>query len=193
MFRALYNHECFAVVLNAWKVYNQLMIIDNDTVENELYIYNGQTKDHIPHGHGKMTYLNDDYFFEYEGDFVEGNEEGKGRQVTADGVYVGEFVGGSAKGSGRFIFSGNSSFSEGDVCEGTFDNVAEGQCVMHYANGDTYEGSFKGGFPYGLGKLTYADDSVYEGEFDEVPSGYGKLTYSDGSFFEGQFEYGMPV
>lgn len=44
----------------------------------------------------------------------------------------------------------------------------EGKGVMKYSHGDSYEGSFLNGFPYGEGKYQYSDGGVYEGEFKNV-------------------------
>ncbi|CAM9664301.1 unnamed protein product, partial [Choristocarpus tenellus] len=38
---------------------------------------------------------------------------------------------------------------------------------MTYSNGSKYEGEWKGGRKHGKGKLSMADGSVYNGEFDD--------------------------
>lgn len=42
--------------------------------------------------------------------------------------------------------------------------------------------------------MTYSDGSCYEGGWEnDKRSGHGKLTYADGTVFEGEFLEGEPV
>ena len=182
-----------------FRVYNGLMGKEIKTIENEFFTYTGEVKrnpsqngeEYIPDGRGKIIYRNDDYFFEYEGQFAEGIEEGIGTLVTSDGVYSGRFAKGAPEGEGKMRYRDNGCFFEGDICEGLFEGgFAEGQGKLYYADGSIYEGNFKGGFPMGRGKLTYYDKSIYEGEFDNKPNGKGRLTTSEGAVSEGFFEEG---
>ena len=70
--------------------------------------------------------------------------------------------------------------------------------VYTYSNGDQYQGEwFKSkpksiGKPQGAGKMTYADGSVYEGNWLKgKPHGRGKIVYADGSTFDGSWNEGL--
>lgn len=60
-----------------------------------------------------------------------------------------------------------------------------GECKNDKANGtgkaigiDTYEGSFKNGYPEGVGKYSWKDGNWYEGNFKSgIRTGYGTLHY----------------
>lgn len=58
---------------------------------------------------------------------------------------------------------------------------------------DVYEGSLVNGVREGFGKLTYADGSVYEGEFaNNLPSGNNEtLLFADGRRYQGTFIEGQ--
>ena len=44
----------------------------------------------------------------------------------------------------------------------------------------------------GLGKLTYNDGTIYEGEYKNgIKKGKGKLIYSGGKIYEGYFDNGL--
>ena len=61
---------------------------------------------------------------------------------------------------------------------------------MVYANGDVYEGEFKGTKPNGKGIMKFAKD-VYEGEFENgYPMGKGKMYYKNGYVYNGEFKDG---
>lgn len=72
-----------------------------------------------------------------------------------------------------------------EAISGTYD----GDCKKGLANGtgkasgiDTYEGTFKKGFPDGNGTYTWANGDIYVGEFKKgSKSGAGKLTSADGT------------
>jgi len=79
------------------------------------------------------------------------------------------------------------------------DGLYQGQGVIDYRNGDTYDGSFKGGKRHGWGRFTIASRTpsgsgdMYEGEWaHDAYHGKGRITTSMGTIFEGQFESGRP-
>lgn len=55
--------------------------------------------------------------------------------------------------------------------------------------GEVFEGNWdKNGLKHGIGRLKFADGSIYEGKFKEgVFAGLGKLTLQDGSKYEGKY------
>ena len=102
--------------------------------------YEGEMKDGSPHGKGKITFANGSF---YEGELKDGIPHGKGREVTDHTILDGEFE------EGKFL---------------------KGYGLIHYDNGDVYEGGF--------------ENNEY--------NGHGKLTYPDGNSMEGNFRNGMP-
>ncbi|KPA74074.1 hypothetical protein ABB37_09374 [Leptomonas pyrrhocoris] len=79
--------------------------------------------------------------------------------------------------------------------------VPHGHGVMRWDSGDTYEGLFDGGQPHGSGSgsnggdgvnaFTFADGSVYTGEFDHgLRNGRGKIVLPNGDVYDGQFVRG---
>ena len=65
----------------------------------------------------------------------------------------------------NFTININCSFKKGDVFEGTFNKngLKHGIGRLRFADGSTYEGSFKDGFFHGLGTLVLTDRTKYEG------------------------------
>ena len=71
--------------------------------------------------------------------------------------------------------------------------VAAGRGKLSFANGDVYEGEFKGGRMDGYGRMLYSDGDNYEGEWKcDEHHGKGKYTfpppscaYYDGELIEG--------
>ena len=60
--------------------------------------------------------------------------------------------------------------------------------VIHYANGDIYEGELLNGKPDGKGKLTFAEGGWYEGEWTEDEfNGYGVWHDENGNIYEGEW------
>ena len=139
-----------------------------ETIVNEFFEYIGETVNGMPDGFGKIRYIGDDYFLGYEGYFKEGKENGKGRQVTVDGVCECEFVDGTPRGIGKFIYRG------GDVYEGPIDGLPEGEGIVTLSDGRTFRGLFRGGYPEGEGILTDLDGTETRCEFpeDRMPAEY---------------------
>ncbi len=82
---------------------------------NRYFRYEGQWRNGRKHGHGKLI-MRDGSF--YEGDFINGEIEGKGTRFFAcDGrKYVGEFQGGECHGEGSL------AYGDGSTYEGHFEN-----------------------------------------------------------------------
>lgn len=174
-------------------------------------VYEGDLVNDKPHGKGKRTWPDREkgtgdympsYDFKnkkstikekmktikgnvYEGDFVNGEANGKGKMTYPDGIYEGDFVNGKSHGKGKM------TYFNGDVCEGDFANgEANGKGKMTDSHGNIYEGDFVNGKPHGKGKKTYFYGDVYEGDFVNGIFHHGKgRTCSDGNVYEGDFVY----
>jgi len=143
-------------------------------------LYEGELKNNLPHGKGKITSKD----WVYEGELKNGMADGKGKLTAFDGSsYEGEFKNDKYNGKGRLNY-GNGSFYEGEFKDGQFNG--KGKIVG--ANGIVYEGDFKEGKADGKGKYVKANGDVYVGEMkNDKIHGRGKLVYANGSVYEGDF------
>ena len=83
-------------------------------------------------------------------------------------------------------------FADGNVFEGNHENdMRNGYGKFTWSNGDVYEGNWKNDYQNGYGKQTWSNGAVYEGNWkNRVQDGYGKLTWSNGDVYEGNWENG---
>lgn len=109
----------------------------------------------------------------------------------------------SRSGSGSRSRSGsrseNDSFDESEEIQNENKNVYTGEKnekgekhgtgKMEYANGDVYDGQWKGNLRHGNGKITFLNKSRYEGTWskDQI-TGKGIYTYFNGDVYEGTLE-----
>ena len=62
------------------------------------------------------------------------------------------------------------------------------QGVFTFADGSVYEGEYVGNVRSGKGKMTYADGAVYEGSWEGGKrAGSGVYTYSNGDVYRGEW------
>lgn len=135
-------------------------------------IYEGDVKDSLPNGKGKITFTNGGT---YEGELKDGLSDGIGKESFSNGnVYEGDFSNGLSEGKGKL------SFQNGDIYKGDFRNgSANGKGKLTTVNGDIFEGNLRDGKPDGKGKWTYLESEIfatgdfYEG-FCEDPKYYNK-------------------
>ena len=119
----------------------------------------------------------------------------------------------------EYTCNGSRTWPNGDVFIGTMDGINLQQGTMKYANGDIYvgrwgwnearyigEGSPRDGIIYmndayvgawsfgekyyhGKGKLSFADGTVYEGDFDKgKANGYGTFRWPNGDTYVGEWK-----
>lgn len=70
------------------------------------------------------------------------------------------------------------------------DHNRHGEGVMHYYNGDVYEGTWIDNVRNGFGKLRCSNGEEFEGHWlDDERHGRGLIRYPDGSTFKGIFEH----
>uniref|UniRef100_UPI0035900305 alsin isoform X2 n=1 Tax=Myxine glutinosa TaxID=7769 RepID=UPI0035900305 len=118
----------------------------------------------------------------YQGSWVCGKPHGQGKLRWPDGrQYKGSFRNGLEDGIGELRVP-NRLLQKDDVYQGPWKAAKmHGQGVMHYANGDTYEGSFVDGARNGhgmqrSGSFASLSSSIYIGQwFNDRKSGYGVL------------------
>lgn len=128
--------------------------------------YEGDFKDGKYDGNGVLKKKNPRAIIisTYNGQFKNGLKHGQGTEITNEYTYVGEFSGDKIYGNGKKTL----------------------------INGDFFDGSFTANiFKSGKGKITYGDNSVYEGKLTgRVPDGRGKITFEDGRVMVGSFKSG---
>jgi len=170
-------------------------------------VYEGECKNGLREGKGKLTYLSGDV---YDGYWKNDKFNGQGKLTSSDGsIYEGEFKNGLFDGKGKliyldlFVYEGewkNSKFdgkgkltNQYGVYEGGFkNNQIEGKGKFAYADGSIYEGEWKNGLWNGKGKRIYANGDVYEGEWkNNEPNGKGKCIYADGNVYNGEWKDGV--
>lgn len=178
----------------------------NATYSTPEFVYSGSYANGEPSGKGSVSYRIGN---SYKGDWCNGKLNGRG-ELTIEGgdKYVGDFVNNKFEGSGRYSFAGGDWY-EGDWKNGLQDGTGEykskkfhykgqweegwinGNGLMKYANGDSYEGYFVENKRYGNGVYKYASGDKYEGEFvDGEINGLGVYYFSNGCVYEGEFEDG---
>jgi hypothetical protein len=113
----------------------------------------------LPHGKGRIEYIESKTGQWYEGDWIHGTPTGYGSLCRRNGdLYVGTFLQGYKHGVG--VRRLDKKFLVGDFIRG---QVVQG--ILTCANGDIYEGSWMDGKPHGRGKVCLTDGSYYEGDF----------------------------
>ncbi|CAD8163144.1 unnamed protein product [Paramecium pentaurelia] len=143
-------------------------------------IYDGEIKDGLPDGKGKIIWDNGTQFegyFEkgkkvkkgvfkwgdsshYEGEFLNENFHGYGEYYWYNGkVYKGNWVNGKMEGQGTLCYDGKEYIGE-------FKNdKKDGQGELRWPNGQKYIGYWKNGKQDGIGKLIEPNGNVIEGKW----------------------------
>lgn len=158
-------------------------------------IYEGEIKNSLPDGKGKMMFFSNKE--SYEGDFKMGEMTGQGTYCFSDNtVYSGSIENGSFNGKGRIKWENGTEyigeFVDSALCgkgkisniqnekyDGLFDNNEfNGKGTYYYSNGDIFEGNFEYGVKRGKGIYRRNDNVIFEGNWnDDLPNGNGEITY----------------
>lgn len=121
-------------------------------------VYEGEYKDGLKHGRGKMTFPGGDKF---DGFFANNSMEGEGTYTYTSGdIYSGSFVGGKKEGEGRYEFGKDESqvvgtWVGGAITTGTWE--LKGAAV--------YTGAFKNGKPDGEGVIKFTSGIEQSGAY----------------------------
>ena len=147
-------------------------------------IYKGNWKANKRHGYGKL--IKNDIII-YDGQWYNDIISGYGIQRSADNIYSGFFSNGSKNMYGT-LQNNNTLYRgywENNVCHGF------GILFQQKHNMVKYEGDWYDGRMTGHGKATYANGSVYEGDFlDNMRHGLGKLK-TNKFIYKGTFLYNI--
>ena len=135
-------------------------------------------------GKGKYTYISGSY---YIGDWKNGKKNGKGKVYRKNGnlKIEGNFVDDKIEGYGKWSFENNDYY----IGECKNDKI-NGKGKEYYKNGNLkYEGNYVDGKMEGYGKYIYEDEEYYIGEFkNDKKDGKGKYYYKNGNLkYDGNF------
>ena len=163
---------------------NNINIKEINKISFSYYYYEGHIKNYTFNGYGKL--INTKTGDLYQGYFIDGLPNGKGKEETILNIYEGDFKDGKYHGIGNLIFKneleykgefkngeyygfGNIDFENGDHYTGNFENSEyNGKGILNFKNGDYYHGNFKDGKYHGEGILKqgefYFKGNFYNGD-----------------------------
>ncbi len=162
-------------------------------------IFVGPIKNKLPNGKGKLYNKSGELI--YEGYYVDGIQEGKGKKITKNEYYIGNFIEGKMFGEGEIhLKNGNIKYSGefvNDKKEGMgkyfFEDhefyFIENKKKFYLEKGDFYIGNWLNDKMHGEGILCLNDGRIkYEGDFvNDKFQGQGKYYFEDGQCYKGQF------
>jgi hypothetical protein len=156
--------------------------------------YVGEWLNGLYHGHGVLTYAEDDKFEResYDGEWKEGLYSGNGKMIWKYGVkYVGELKDGLYHGHGIIKYPENyiwDSF-DGEWKEGK----KSGNGTLTWKNGENYVGEWLNDLKHGHGVIKYPENDIlnrtsFDGEWKEGnKSGNGTFTWKNGENYVGEW------
>jgi len=122
--------------------------------------YEGNYKDGLKNGYGKMVFPSGDV---YEGMWVDNKMHGEGTYTykSSGDIYSGAWEDSKKHGAGRYEFGAdfsifNGTWANGQITSGSWEFQGAGK----------YEGDFKLGRPYGEGKFTFPSGLTQSGSYD---------------------------
>ena len=148
-------------------------VFSKGSLELSDRVYKGEIKNELPHGTGKVSFKNGDY---YDGQLVHGKFEGEGIMVKKE---KGKLF--------RYNCRWRNNLQNGyGTCKITWKDYSGDRL-------ETYEGNFENGKYHGKGKLKNADGNIYEGDFKNgLEHGYG-VEISDGVKNYGRYKDGICI
>lgn len=161
--------------------------------ENFDAVYEGEVKNNLPHGKGKLIYSHDKKSkleqMTFEGTFEEG-EPITGKLCDMFGtIYEGEFTSFTAD-DGRVLDGRGKMISElGDEYFGGWSaGEKNGHGKMEYADGRLFEGLWIDN-SVSEGEMLFPDGTEYKGSFTQLTEkfDYGEILYPNGAYFKGYF------
>ena len=149
--------------------------------DNKFFQYQGEWRDNKKHGMGVFSMSNGS---QYEGEFRDGEMTGQGKRTWPDGsAYTGDFLEGEMHGSGVHLGVDGTSY-DGQWCQ----SRRHGLGTLTQADGLCYDGEFKAHKFHGKGNLHLPNGDVIDGVFEDGGvSGHAQIKYADGNAFEGTF------
>lgn len=158
---------------------------------DETQIHEGEFKNGIPHGKGKLTSIAEGVVF--EGEWKNGKMQGPFIVTSKYGFwYEAVYENDEQILNGRLVLSDGTIFDG----EGVWMTQKEGKATATFPNGNVLVGNFQRMMEENVprkwtGKISFADGRVFEGEFVDAwkPQWHtGKLTLPDGAVFLGEWD-----
>lgn len=176
--------------------------------------YSGEWEDNQFSGYGKYIY--ETQKASYEGEWLDGLQNGQGYYRSPEFAYRGEWEKGWMDGEGTLVFNngdkyegtvhenlidgiGTYTFKDGNYYEGEFvEGKMSGLGIFHFKNGTTFEGEFLNGKIYGDGTLNLVENEKVvsitgfwtpDGKFPTSAS----ILFPSGDLYEGPIENGFPT
>jgi hypothetical protein len=136
--------------------------------------YDGNYKDGLKNGVGKMIYPNGDF---YEGEWIDNKMQGEGTYTykKSGDIYSGSWIADKKSGQGTYEFGADSSIMVGTWVDG---QITTGKWILKGAA--EYEGAFKLGRPYGYGSFSFSSGLVQTGSFVEAKKGEDEEAPAEG-------------
>eukprot|EP00398_MALV-I-01_sp_L67-1_P000567 gene567-11_t len=151
------------------------------------YVGQVNVQTHLREGEG--TYVYDDGFFSYEGEWENNQKHGHGKLIFGDeGHYEGKFVNGEIVGQGKRYWAKLDATYEGDFSTGDLHGKG-----VYTTPTLTYEGDFVRNRRHGQGVFSDTATGVsYTGDFEAHKfHGQGSWKHEGGVSYEGQFVSGV--
>ena len=161
-------------------------------------IYNGEFINNYPKEGKNIRIYSLDGNLEYEGDFLNGLYDGKGKLYEKSKIkYEGDFKRGIFQGYGKGKLYKSENIDDYLLYEGNFVNgIIEGNGILYYQNGKMmFNGIFKDGSIYGKGIKYYINGSKkIEGIFKNINSCKGKyFNPKNEELYEGLIINDIPI
>ncbi|MBQ7226600.1 MAG: AAA family ATPase [Clostridia bacterium] len=146
-------------------------------------IYEGEWVDDVRSGQGTLTrkkYLSQNYC--YTGEWKNDMQNGKGTLTEGNRIYEGDFVNGKYEGKGRLTQKVGSYSYEGDFKGGYKEGNGTEKCPEY-----TYTGQFVRDKFHGNGKQVFPNKDYLDGRFSMgfFQSGKGRFMDEEGTVYEG--------
>jgi hypothetical protein len=188
---------------------------NNDYYEMKYYdsedsIYEGEIKNNLREGYGKLIYKNGCYYkgqwkndkrqgfgveyslndkILYQGEFFNNEYNGYGRiQLNNEHFYIGTFFKGKKQGKGEIYDKNNKLKYKGNFAN----DVKEGEGIIYLDDGKYYKGNFSNDMRHGKGTAFDKNGNIlYEGEYAfDIMNGYGRILYKNGYYYKGFIKNG---
>jgi hypothetical protein len=165
--------------------------------------YEGHWENSMRHGFGTMYFQSGDW---YEGEFANNKFDGSGTYHFNDGrKYHGKWQSDKPDGMGTLYKPGQgpiggiwnqgkllSTQKISELSDCNLEYCGNGVGRYTYADGSVFEGEFLNGIPYGEGVCYYLNGNIYKGTWrHHEPNGFGKMTMKNGTEYQGKWQYGI--
>jgi len=163
---------------------------------NSKVTWSGKCVDEYIQGDGILTIDRPEGVHqEFQGTYDHGCENGLIKSFSTSATGTSKFMGQYSKCTrmqGKIEFESSVSTDKSYIYEGSFKNGKFfGVGKFTHGNGSELMGNFVDGKIQGNGVIKYADGGAFFGEIkNSLPDGIGKLTYKNGDIFEGNLREG---